>query len=152
MGHAYAQGSYIAAPYSFESAKNQETEQIRPLAGIATYYQFSAGTFDANETYAWTMPADVLIESFWVQYPGAPGGLVTVTLFNPLGIQQNNLIFNINNNGEKFDNAWSYLFRAPFAIPKGWQARFRPSVPISSVVAYGEPCLFLNGLAGVRVS
>lgn len=152
MSHAYAQSSYIAAPYSFESAKNQETEQIRPLAGVATYYRFSAGAFDANETYAWEIPADVLIESFWVQYPGAPGGTVTVTLFNDNGIQQNNLILNVNNNGEKFDNAWAYRFEAPFPIPRGWQARFKPSVAISSVAAYGEPCLFFNGLAGVRIS
>lgn len=152
MAHAYSQGAYIAAPYSFESAKNTETEQIRPLAGIKTYYRFSAGAFDANETYAWTMPADVLIESFWVQFPGAPGGTMTISLFCNLGNAQNTLVLNTNNNGEKFDNAWSYRFEAPFPVPKGWQARFKPSVPISSVAAYGEPCLFFNGLAGVRIS
>lgn len=152
MTHAYDQSAYLAAPYSFEAVKNSETEQIRALAGVKTFYQFNAGVMDANEVMAWTMPTAVMVESFWVQYPGSPGGTITVSLFNPLGQQQQNLIFNTNNNGQKFDNAWAYSFDAPFAIPKGWSVRFRPSVAIAAVVAYAEPCLFFDGQTGVRVT
>ncbi|QHU99574.1 hypothetical protein [Synechocystis sp. CACIAM 05] len=152
MPQAYEQSSYLAAPYSFEAVKNSTTEQIRPLTGVQSFYQFTGGVMDANETLAWTMPAAVLIESFWVAYPGSPGGTVTITLFDTLNVQNQNLIINTNNNGEKFDNAWAYSFSAPFAIPQGWSVRFKPSAAISSVIALGEPCLFFDNQFGVRVT
>jgi hypothetical protein len=152
MSHSYNQSSYLAAPYSFEAVKNPQTEQLRPLAGVPSFYQFNAGNMDVNEVMAWTMPSDILLESFWVIYPGSPGGTVTTTLFNALGQQQQNLIINTANNGEKFDNAWAYRFSAPFVIPGGWSVRFKPSVAITGVIAYAEPCLFFDSQAGLRIT
>lgn len=152
MSHSYEQSSYLASPYSFEAVKNPETDQLRPMAGINTFYKFQAGAMDANGVIAWAMLTDILLESFWVIYPGTPDGTVTVTLFNPLGTAEQSLIINTANNGETFDNAWAYRFSAPFAIPKGWSARFKPSVAISSVTGYGQPCLFFDNQLGLKVS
>lgn len=152
MTHAYEQSAYLATPYSFEAVKNSETEQLRPLSGVKTFYQFNAGLMDTNEVVAWIMPSDVMVESLWVGYPGSPGGTITIAVFNPLGQQQQNLIFNTSNNGQKFDNAWAYSFDASFAIPKGWSVRIKSSVAITGVTSYAEPCLFFDSQFGVRVT
>ncbi|AIE73029.1 hypothetical protein D082_05000 [Synechocystis sp. PCC 6714] len=106
----------------------------------------------ADEIKAWEMPTAVIVKSFWVSYPVSPEGTITVTLFNPLGQQQQNLIFNTDNNGQKLNNAWAYSFDALFAIPRDWKMQFKPSVAINSVIAYLEPCLFFDNQLGLKVS
>jgi hypothetical protein len=144
MSHSYNQSSYLAAPYSFEAVENPETKQLRPLSGISTFSKLKGGAMIAEETKAWTMFAAVIVKSFWVNYPGSPDGTITVTLFNPLGQEQQSLVFNTNNNGEKLNNAWAYSVDALLAIPKDWKMQFEPSVAIDSVIVYLEPCLFFD--------
>lgn len=152
MSHSYQQSSYLAAPYSFEAVKNPETEQLRPLAGVRSFYHFSGKAMEANETLTWTMPGDVLVRSLWVSFPGAPGGTMLTLTFDELGNPQGGLSVNVNDGGEKFNNVWAFEYKAALLIPKGWTVQFSPSVAIIGVASYSEPALFLGNQVGVRIA
>lgn len=151
MTHVYQQSAYVSAPYSFEAAINTETNQLRAIAPVESFYVFNAGTAAANENYLWEMKSDVVVNSFWVRYPGAPGGTINIFLLDPLGNVVTDLSLNTNSNGEKFDNAWVYKFNGTFGIPKGFRVRFNSSVPISNVSAYATPAIFFDVFNGIRI-
>jgi hypothetical protein len=150
MTHNYQQSAYLSAPYSFEAAKNTETDQLRAIAPMPTFFVFNAAAALANDVYRWKMPADLIIESFWVRYPGAPGGTINVHLHNELGEVYANITLNTANNGEKFDDAWVYRFNGTFGVPKGHLVDFSSSVAYDAVSAYATPCIFFDPFNGLK--
>lgn len=147
---SYKQSSYLSAPYAFEAVINNQTEQLRALAGINSYYLFSGGAALADEVFRWEIPIDITVESVWVRYPGAPGGTVEIKLLDSLGVEYSAISLNTNNNGEKFDNAWVYRFNGTFGIPKGNIVDFSSTVAYAAVSAYALPCLFFPPINGLK--
>lgn len=152
MTHVYTQSSFPSGDRTFESARNTETEQVRTLDPLRTFYTFTAGITTAAQILEWTIPTDLVFDSFWVHYAAAPSGTITANVYNPAGGLTRTLSFNTNNNGEKFDNAWAYRFDKTFALEKGSKVRLTPSVNINGVAAYGQPCLLFDPFDATRVA
>jgi hypothetical protein len=150
MTHAYQQGAYLSAPYAFEAAKNSETDQLRAVAPMQTFFVFNAGAALANDVYRWTMPADLIIESFWVRYPGNPGGVININLHDAVGVEYASITLNTANNGEKFDDAWVYKFNGTFGVPKGHLVDLTSTVAYDAVSTYATPCIFFDSFNGLK--
>lgn len=152
MTHSYGQSSFINGDRQFEATENSETRQIRGISPLRSFLPFSCGVMDANETMQWDIRTDLLFDAFWVYYPGAPSGTITLTVLDAEGNPSAVLAISTNNNGEKFDNAWKYDFNGSFSLGKGSKVQLKPSVAINAVAAYGEPCLMFDRQNGVSLS
>lgn len=152
MTHSYQQGSFPNGDKQFEAAKNTETDQVRTLEPLPTFYSFTCGVTNANQTVEWEMPTDLFFESFWIHYANTPSGTVRIDIYSSHNVLYRTLNFNTQTNGEKFENSWAYNFDKVFTFPKGYKVRLIPSVNINGVAAYGKPCLLFDAFEGVRIS
>lgn len=144
MTHVYAQSSFINGDRQFEATENTETRQLRSVSPLRTFLPFAAGVVDAAETVEWELMTAMTFDSFWVYYTGAPSGTITLTILNEAGVTQAVLAISTNTAGEKFNNAWKYNFQGSFALGKGYKVQLTPSVAITGVSAFGEPCLMFD--------
>lgn len=151
MSKSYQRSSYIVAPYSFEAAKNPDTEQLRALSGLETIYMFHLGPLQADEQFLLPFLGDTLIDGLTVDYPGTPEGTFALSLIDPAGVEIRHLIFDVATNGEMFGDVWIFNLPGSLPVPEGWQVGFEASVNIELFTLHMKPCLLFPAMQGSKV-